>query len=934
MSQMFVCKKNAVPVRAFGGSMRLAALTLSCAFIIGCSGSASDYVKEGASYLEKGDLTAALISFKNAVQADPKSLPARLALAEALERNGDLPGAEQQLRRAIESGGDADDLLPRVAILLLDRGENSLLIRDFGNHQLKSSNADSDLKALVALAQLGSGQLKKAEEQLDKAKVKTPAVRLGRAQIAFNANRRSDAAAEMDALLKADKAPWWVYRGASRVFLANGEAAKALSTIKQSYDAAPLHRGVVGEYAEQLIAANRMGDARPLKDKLRKLAPTYYRTQYLEALFLLEDGNPDPAYTAATKVLAALPEHIPSQIIAATVELERNELASVETRVKKMLAADPGSSQGYRLRAMLEMRRGNQGEASAALIKAINRAPDDRNLLAMAAGLSWSRGDKAAALLQMKKAASQEPHRADLLASLAEMLQASGQAEGALKALDAGIAAAKDAKGRESGFNAALRMKQYERAKTVAQNEIGLRPKDPAPLLWMAAVRGSEGDEAGALDNTRRALDLRPDFYPALNALARTAGTPERKAEYEARLQKAVDSGSKEARVYLDQARVLATVNAGQEKIGALLDKGVAATPTDLPLREAAIRHWLGAGRKDRALALAKEGEAAMPDSAPMIALAAAVQETAGESSQSAVKYAQLSERYPDRVDWNLKHAQNLRGAGKKPEAVKVLRRLIQERPEEPMPYQALVLVQVEMGSFVEAQTTAEMLRDKPRMKGPGLLLLGDVHAAANRRMEAIQAFNAAVVADQGLGEIALERKVKLLDQNDSSVLASAQISKWLADHPNSLAGLSLAARRASARQDYVVAAKHLESIVKLDPKNPVALNDLAWAYVMAKDPKALATAKKAVEFAPSNAVVLDTLSQAQLGAGQKNEAIATARQALAVDAKLPVVRLHLAEIVLESGDKKEAAALLSGLDEKLLDKEAVLRLKVLREKL
>ena len=102
----------------------------------------------------------------------------------------------------------------------------------------------------------------------------------------------------------------------------------------------------------------------------------------------------------------------------------------------------------------------------------------------------------------------------------------------------------------------------------------------------------------------------------------------------------------------------------------------------------------------------------------------------------------------------------------------------------------------------------------------------------------------------------------------------------------------------------------------------------------MAKDQKALLVAKRAVEFAPSNAVVLDTLSQAQLGAGQKSEAIATARQALALDAKSPVVRLHLAEIVMESGDQKEAVALLSGLDEKLLDAEAVLRLKALREKL
>nr|MBL8409874.1 PEP-CTERM system TPR-repeat protein PrsT [Dechloromonas sp.] len=918
--------------RNLSGRGGLTFIVLSCSLLFGCSNSASDFVKEGATYLEKGDLTAAVISFKNAVQADPKSIDARLALAEALERNGDLPGAEQQLRRALESGGKADDLLPRIAVLLLDRGENALLIRDFGSQKLTSPNADSDLKALVALAHLASGQPKRATEQLEKVSEQTPAVRLARAQIDYGANRRADAAAEMDSVLASQKSPWWVARAASRVFIANGEAPKALLAIKQSYDAAPLHRGVIGEYAEQLIAANRKEEARPLRDKLRKLAPAYYRTQYLDALFLLEDGKQDQAYTAVTKVLAALPEHTPSQIIAASIELERNELSSVDTRIKKVLSAEPNSSQGYRLRAMLEMRRGNFAEASDALLKAIDRAPEDRNLLAMAAGVAWSRGDKRTALMQMSKAAMREPLRADLLAGYAEMLQVNGQVAEATKVLESGISVAKDAKGREAVFNAALRMKQLAKAKSIAQSEIGLRPKDPEPLLWMAAVLGSEGDDAGALNSTHQALDLRPDYYQALTALAKTATTPERKTDYESRLQKALDLGSKDARVYLDQARVLRGANAGSEKIGAVLDKGVAASPTDVALREAAIRHWLGVKRKDKALALAKDGETAMPDSAPMLALAANVQEAAGEPSQAAVKFAQLSERYPDRVDWNLKHAQNLRAAGKKADAVKVLRRLIQERPEEPLPYQSLVILQIEMGAFGDAQTTAEMLRDKPRMKGPGLLLLGDVYAAANKSNEAMKAFNAA--ADAGLGELALERKVKLLDQGGSSATASAQIAKWLAEHPNSVAALSLAARRASARQDYPAAAKYLESIVKIDPKNPVALNDLAWAYVMAKDPRALAVAKQAVDAAPNNPNVLDTLSQAQFNAGQKSEAVATASLALAQDAKSPVVRLHLAEFAVESGNKKEAEELLSGLDEKLLDSEAVLRLKALKAKI
>ncbi|MBL8404036.1 MAG: PEP-CTERM system TPR-repeat protein PrsT [Dechloromonas sp.] len=902
---------------------------LSYAFVLGCSGSASDNAQEGAKYLEKGDMAAALISFKNAVQADPTSISARLALADALEKNGDFLGAEQQLRRAVDAGGDADDLLPRIAVLLLDRGENVLLTKDFGGRKLKSPIADSDLKALVSLAYLASGQAKKAVEQIEQAANVTSAIRLARAQIAFVANQRAEAAAEMDQILKSEKAPWWVARAASRVFAANGESDKALRAIKNAYEAAPMHRGVIGEYAEQLIAASRQEEARPLRDRLRKIAPGYYRTQYLDALFLLEDGNQDLAYTAVTKVLAALPEHVPSQVIAASIELERNELASVETRAKKIVSTSPNSSEGYRLKAMLEMRRGNIPEAAVALEKAMSRAPEDRGLMAMAAGVSWSRGEKVLAVRQMSKAALQNPVRADLVAQLAEMQRAGGQVADAGKTLGLAIAAAKDSKGREAVFNSALRLKQYSVAKELAQKELVQRPKDAEPLMWMAAAEGSEGNEAAALDYTRKALALRADYYPALVALEKTAKTPEGRQDYETRLKKAIEVGTKEPRIYLDQVRSLAQAGTDAEHIGRVLDKGVSAAPSDLALREAAAQHWIEAGRKDKALTIVKEGEGAMPDNPRMLALAAYVEEAAGEASQSAVKFAQLSERYPDRVDWSLKHAQNQIRAGKSQDAEKVLRRLIQLRPEEPTPYQRLAMLQVSMKLAKEAQTTAEMLRDKPRQKAAGLILLGDVYGATDRRAEALKAYTEAGAA--GAPDVAMAKKVWLLDSSGSGVLASAELAKWLAAHPDSVSGLALAANRASAKGNYKEAVKHLDRIVKLDMNNPIALNDLAWALVMSNDPRALELANKAVALAPKNANALDTLSQAQLNGNQRGDAIATARKALALDPKSGVVRVHLAEMLLAEGRAAEAKDLLAGLDEKLLDREAMTRLAKLR---
>ena len=70
----------------------------------GCSPSVSDSLQQGKSFAAKGDLATAVISFKNAVQKEANSLPARLALAEALENGDDAAGAEQQYRQALALG--------------------------------------------------------------------------------------------------------------------------------------------------------------------------------------------------------------------------------------------------------------------------------------------------------------------------------------------------------------------------------------------------------------------------------------------------------------------------------------------------------------------------------------------------------------------------------------------------------------------------------------------------------------------------------------------------------------------------------------------------------------------------------------------------------------------------------------------------------------
>ncbi len=508
----------------------LVPVVLVAIFLIsGCSNTVSDSIQQGRAHLSNGEFSAAVISFKNAVQSDASSAEARMALADALERSGDMAGAEQHYRRALTLGGNADDLVPRIALLLLDRSDFAILIKDFSDRELALPAADSELRGIVAMAYFALKQTDRAEAQLAKAAVNGPTVRLAKAQLAILSNHPDQAMKEVMGLATSGDAPWWVLRAASRLYLAYGDQANALATMKQAYELANWNQGVIGEYAEQLFEAGKSAEAKPLRNKLRKIAPRYYRTAFVEALFNMEEGNFDKAHEFASKVLAALPEHVPSLLMAAKIELDRGELSSADNHLRKILFVNPASVGALRMQFMLELRRNNVKAATTILERALRLAPNDRGLLMASAELAWARGDKSGAVKILSEVTNSQPPPVDILTRLAEMKFAMGKHDDANKIIGQAMQLSRgNVALREAVFRTLLRMPLFDKAREMAKVELELRPKDPEPYLWMAAVEGIAGNEVAALEYSGRALDIRPDYYPALLAMASSASTVER----------------------------------------------------------------------------------------------------------------------------------------------------------------------------------------------------------------------------------------------------------------------------------------------------------------------------------------------------------------------------------------------------------------------
>ncbi len=909
---------NAAVSFAMGLKQGMARL-LIFALVVLISGCGQDPMRAGRQFMAQGDYAAAVIEFKNAVQLQVDAAQPRLELADALEHVFDTRGAEQHLRKAIERGADADLVVPRIATLMLDRGELETVIHEFKDRHLKSPSAESDLRALVAIAYVSQKRAALAQEQLTAASVTTATVQTAKAQLLLASGQADLALAELTRPLAGSKTSWWTLRALSRVYASVGNPVKAQETIKLAHEAAPWHHGLTGEYAQALILAGDFAQAVPLRNQLRKSAPNYFWTHYLDAVLLARDGRSEDSHAAALKVLSVSPDHLPAVLLASAAELQKGDVQMADNRLKKILKLNPYAVPALRMQAAAQLQLGELQNAAQTIGHGLSVAPNDKRLLSLKAETEFKGGDVRSATATLQSLVSKYPTDAPSLLRLSEIKLRQGDKPGAAALLDqATLAGQDDPAIRDQIVSIAMRTGDAARVRLLADNALKSRPQDPQSHLVQAAALDYQKDRPGAWRETLAALDLQPGFDAALMALRNMAHEPAQRQELRTRFEKAVTSKARTANTYLAYAGLLRAEDKTHAGALAWLEKGVAAFPAATALREALVQEQLRAGNVDAALSTAQTGAAVNNAPAPAIALLAETYERLGKTDLATEAYRKLATNYPQRADWRLKLAELEARSGGKAQATTVLRSLISDRPFDSSAYVALARLTA-ADSPQEALSIAKQLGEQEPHKLTAMLLEGDLLAQSGKTDEALKQYSQAAKA--GANPAASLRVVSLLDRNNQANHAEEELSTSLRKFPQDGAVLAYAAQRALALGRADQAVDLLQKMTSANPPNPILLNDLAWAQVQARQPESLANAQKAAQLMPDNPNVLDTLGLAQALTGQRDQAIVSLRTAVNLAPMLALPRLHLAEQLLAAGDRKQAASTLARIDGKQLAK-------------
>lgn len=892
-------------------SSRLHAFALALALALaGCGqDSPEKLVAAAEGFIEKKDYKSAEIQLKNALQQQPDLAEARYLLGLALMEIGDYASAEKEFRRAIDARYSPAAVYPLYARALAAQGDPRKVIQSLRDLRPDDAAARAAVATQLGFAQLMLGQAKEAREAFAAAlaaKPDDPLARVGEARLAAVDGNLDAAMKAVEAVLARSPGMPEALMLKAEIHGARREQDAAIAAMREVVKAQPLNATARFSVAMMLIDARKYDEAAAEIEAMKKAVPQDVRSRYLDAMLAFQQRVPAKARESIQQVLKVAPDHAPSLVLAGATEYQLGAFVAAEDYLRRGLARNPQNTYARSLLAATYLRLGKPDKAEEVIEPGLRQAPKDPALLRVAGEVALSHNDPKRAREYYERAAAVSKDDAAVRARLGAVKFATGDTEGGLRDLES--AAEMDPGGMQADLaiiSAHLSKREFDKALAIADRLAQKQPKSPLPPAIRGGILGAKGDRKGARAGFERALELQPDYLPAARSLARLDIADKQPDAARKRFESIVAKDPKNDQALLGLADVQAATGAKAEEVVATVDRAVAANPTALRARLAAINLRLQTKDVKGAVTTAQAAAAAIPDNAQIVEALGRAQLAAGDTQQAITTYNKLVALVPQSPAPLMMLARAQAAAKDYDGASQTLRKALAMAPSQLNALQGLMAVQIAAGKPEEALAEARALQ-KERPKDPaGFVLEGEVHLAQKKTNEAIAAYSEALKRQDAPG-IAV-RLHGLLTAANRAADADALAARWLKEHPKDATMRLYLAERALARKDYRAASRGYRELLALQPANPLLLNNIAWTLGQLNDPEALGYAEKAYAAAPNSPAIADTLGWLLVEKGDAKRGTELLAKAAAAAPNALEIRMHYAKALLKTGDKAGA---------------------------
>lgn len=928
-------------VRAVG---RLAC-GLAGALLLFCALAGCDALRSSASRLARaqtqfasGDAVGAMAAAKLLIEKDPKFVEARLLLADAALAQDDRDTVQRQLDAIRQAGAGADLVRPREWALMRVRGDFEGLARATA---ADTAVAPAVRARFLGQALLGLHQADKAAEAFARALALAPddpESLIGRAQAQFLAGQRGPSIDALKSAMARFPHDGRIAVALAQLYVASGRSEDAAATYAAAIkDVSP--RGDLSTWfhaqsgaAQVALSRGHLPDADKAVAALAASAPRRVGTLQLQARLALAERRLDDASRYAQAVVRGAPGDVPGQMLLAYITYAQGYLQQAETSLNVVLADHGDFAPARKLLAEIQL-AGSRPEVARRTIAPLLAAAPDGETLTLAGRIASALGERTEAETYFSKAVDAAGASDSLKLKVAAQYLAAGNRDRAIAILDKLPSGSELAQRRDLLLALAAGANLSPEAARRSIDEVAARYEDdPALQRSVAMLHAARGDFEAARSKLEPVLKAHPNDVPTLLTLAR------------------IEAG---ARHYDDAAKTLGQVLAREPKnVDALVELGSvslqrgdaetairslesarAADPKAIEARLALARVYLGAaGGAAATLELAraplKEALALAPARTDALVLAAILEKRSGNAGEAerilkdalhgegassplwlSLGDLQASEQRDDDARDSYLHALALT-PGWLP-AVKAIAALDVRRGA----------VSDALAATARARKVTGQSDALARQQLAGALLIeGDVYVAVAGRdpggaakawKDAAQSYERAYEASPSASAATrvLTARVQARLPAPEEVLAG-----WVRQNPADVAARTTLANYFAEHGDRTRAVAIYEQGLVLAPAQPVLLNNVAWLYLDSGDPRALPTARKAVEAAHHNPQVVDTLGWVLVQQGKLAEGagyLAQAYQALPRD---PEIAYHYAYAAAKGGKAGEARQVLAKL--------------------
>ncbi len=870
------------------------------------------YYDDARKQLEKGDGRGAMIQLKNALRADPKNTAARHLLGLIYLRSGDGELAEKELRTAIQNGYPEEQALVSLAEAYMNQHKHEELLRDFPPGD-RAPALELKVRLLRAFAEAALGRHDEARKTFADAATldpKSPSPLAGLARIDIDEGKLDAAAANLKRALAVDPKSPEALSLMGEIERVHGHRDQALDLYTQALAQDARTRTALTGRALLMLDRGETDKADADIKVLQTTAPNNPITHYLKALSQAQRKDTKGALATLQKQ-QSLTNYAPAVFLQSVLQIQDNQLEQAIAGFERYIEMQLTDDRARKLLANIYLRRNDAERAVKVLTPTLERMPDDVETLSMLGGayLAQRQYDRATELLA--RAAAIDPASAQVQTRLAAGQLQAGEPTQALKALEQAISLnPSETEANLLLVMTHLRDRDFKAARTVAERFQTVQPKSPLPLAMLGTIARAEGNRPAARDYFEKAVALQPDYTAGHMALAQLDLDDGKPAAAAARYEEILKRDKNNLPATMAMANLLARQGKSDGAV-TWLERARSADLTAVDPRFALVDLYLTRKEPSKAVVIAGELTTIAPQSSRATAALGGAQFAAGDRDAAFATFRRAASLQPNAPQPLQLLARAQIESGDPAAARATLQQAVSIAPDFEPARLDLIAVELKAGQKDAALKVATDWRDARPTHPPALALVGNVLMRETRYADAVTAYEALAKAAPSATSVA-----QLVDARTRAGMPEPNrpLQDFVAAHPEDPQGYQLLGQRQLAAKDMAGARKTFEKADALAPNDAATLNNLAWIYQTAGDPRAAELAQRAHALAPGSPDIADTFGWILVQRGEVDKGVPILRDAAA---KLPnnaEVRYHLAAALVKSGDQDNGRRMLQAL--------------------